>query len=53
MQTEKVIFRKMCAYAYTYMHLTITNEQGGHELAQEQGGVDGKVGKKVEKEGRM
>ena len=36
----------MCAYAYTYMHLTITNEQGGHELAQEQGGVDGKVWRK-------
>lgn len=34
---------KMCAYAYTYKFLNKINEKRGHELEQEQGGVDGKV----------
>jgi hypothetical protein len=38
---------------YIYIYAITISEKRGHQLGGDWGGVDGKVGKKVEKEGRM
>ena len=42
-QTEHVLFRDICMYVYTYICVTTTNEERGHEFEREQGRVYEKV----------